>query len=95
MFLKTIRSIPLHILCGLIQLYRWILSPFFGRQCRFQPTCSVYAQNALRTHGTIRGIALTLNRLRRCHPIQTLGADAGFTFDPVPALENPPESPKA
>lgn len=69
---------------ALIQLYRWFLSPYFGRQCRFQPTCSVYAQDALKAHGVIRGLALTANRLRRCHPFKILGAGDGFVYDPVP-----------
>lgn len=71
-------------LLDVIQIYRRILSPFYGTQCRFQPTCSVYAEQALLTHGVRKGLRLTLNRLRRCHPIKSLGASDGFTYDPVP-----------
>jgi putative membrane protein insertion efficiency factor len=77
------------LLLGLIQLYRWFLSPFIGRQCRFQPTCSVYAQDALKQYGVIKGVTLTINRLRRCHPFKTLGASDGYVYDPVPLPPSP------
>lgn len=73
------------LLSGPIRVYQALLSPFFGRQCRFQPTCSAYAREALHHHGPWRGLVLTFNRLRRCHPVKALGADHGFTFDPVPS----------
>jgi putative membrane protein insertion efficiency factor len=82
--LSLIRFAIIGLLLGLIQLYRWFLSPFIGRQCRFQPTCSVYAQDALKHHGIIMGLSLTLHRLRRCHPIKALGASEGYVYDPVP-----------
>jgi uncharacterized protein len=56
---------------------RWI-SPLFGPVCRFQPTCSAYAMQALRTHGAARGTWLTVRRLARCHPFNPGG------YDPVP-----------
>jgi putative membrane protein insertion efficiency factor len=71
------------LLIGLIQLYRWVLSPYLGRACRFEPTCSAYGQEALRVHGPWRGSWLTAKRLCRCHPVRALGG--GFGFDPVPA----------
>jgi putative membrane protein insertion efficiency factor len=73
-----IKHLPRNALIGLIQLYRWTLSPFLGRFCRFQPTCSVYAQEALREHGALSGSWLTIKRLCRCHPFGSSG------FDPVP-----------
>lgn len=76
--LKKIFKLPALALIGLIQLYRWTLSPFIGRFCRFQPTCSAYAQEALAKHGFWRGSALTAKRLCRCHPW------GGHGFDPVP-----------
>jgi len=67
---------------GLIQIYRWTLSPYFGKSCRFEPTCSAYGMIAIETHGGMKGSWLTIRRLCRCHPIKALGG--GFGFDPVP-----------
>jgi putative membrane protein insertion efficiency factor len=61
--------------------YKLTLSPWFGRQCRFLPTCSDYAEEALIAHGPIKGGALTVRRLCRCHPW------GGSGFDPVPGAE--------
>jgi putative membrane protein insertion efficiency factor len=55
-----------------------ILSPVLGGFCRYQPSCSLYAQEALRRHGARRGATLALRRLLRCHPFRPGG------FDPVP-----------
>jgi putative membrane protein insertion efficiency factor len=86
---KYARFVVIQLLCGLIQLYRWTLSPFVGWRCRFQPTCSVYGQQAMRIHGPIKGVWLIFNRLRRCHPIKAFGATDGFTYDPVPPIDPP------
>jgi putative membrane protein insertion efficiency factor len=61
-----------------IRLYRWTVSPLLPPACRFHPSCSAYALQALRTHGPIRGLALALRRLGRCHPFNPGG------LDPVP-----------
>jgi hypothetical protein len=61
-----------------IRAYRLILSPWVGMHCRFRPTCSEYALEALRRHGALRGGWLTLCRLARCHPA------GGSGHDPVP-----------
>ncbi|MEM9783542.1 MAG: membrane protein insertion efficiency factor YidD [Pseudomonadota bacterium] len=61
-----------------IRAYRLLFSPWVGRNCRFQPTCSAYALEALERHGAIRGLWLTLSRLLRCRP------GAAWGFDPVP-----------
>lgn len=61
-----------------VHAYRLILSPWVGHGCRFQPTCSAYALEALETHGALRGAWLTLRRLGRCHPW------GGHGHDPVP-----------
>ena len=61
-----------------IQAYRLILSPWLPATCRFTPSCSVYAQQAIALHGVWRGGRLTLRRLLRCHPWGPTG------FDPVP-----------
>ena len=66
------------VLIGLVQAYRLLLSPWLGSACRFEPTCSRYALDALAAHGAAKGSYLTLRRLVRCHP----GCAGGF--DPVP-----------
>jgi putative membrane protein insertion efficiency factor len=63
---------------ALIWLYRHSLSSFLGRQCRFIPTCSAYADEALRVHGLIKGSKLAVKRFCHCHPWGKSG------FDPVP-----------
>jgi putative membrane protein insertion efficiency factor len=62
----------------LIKLYQMALSPYFGQQCRFDPTCSQYAIEAIAHHGVIRGVGYTLRRLSHCHPWHNGG------HDPVP-----------
>jgi hypothetical protein len=66
-----------------IRGYQRFLSPFLGSHCRFHPTCSAYALEAIQTHGTARGLALGLRRLARCHPWHPGG------FDPVPPRSGP------
>lgn len=67
----------------LIRLYQVTLSPFIGRSCRFYPTCSNYALEAIHTHGTLRGSWLALRRLSKCHPFHPGG------YDPPPPREDP------
>jgi len=55
-------------LMGLVRGYRFFLSPWLGSACRFEPTCSAYALQALQEHGAATGSYLTLARLARCHP---------------------------
>jgi len=66
------------LLIALVRLYRFTLSPFVGGSCRFLPTCSAYAIEALQTHGAFRGSLLAIRRLSACHPLGRSG------FDPVP-----------
>jgi putative membrane protein insertion efficiency factor len=61
-----------------VQAYRYTLSPIIGPVCRYEPTCSVYALEALREHGAIRGSWLAVRRIARCHPW------GGAGYDPVP-----------
>jgi putative membrane protein insertion efficiency factor len=68
-------------LIALVRLYQVTLSPFLGGFCRFQPTCSAYAIDALRQHGALRGSWLAARRLLRCHPF------GGHGYDPVPRKE--------
>jgi putative membrane protein insertion efficiency factor len=63
------------LLILLIDAYRLLLSPFFGTQCRFWPTCSAYAREAIDTHGAIKGTWLTVRRLGKCHPWHEGGID--------------------
>jgi uncharacterized protein len=70
-FMKT-------VLLVLIRIYQLTLSSFMGRGCRFLPTCSDYARQAIEKHGAWRGSGLALKRIARCHP---WGGDG---FDPVP-----------
>ena len=71
-----------HALSAPIHFYRRFISPLSPPACRFQPTCSAYALEALHTHGPVRGLALAIKRVLRCHPISWLGGSSGF--DPVP-----------
>lgn len=77
-----IRAWAIAVLLAPILFYRRFLSPLFPPVCRFEPTCSEYAMDALRIHGPFKGVALALRRLSRCHPIAWLGGSSGF--DPVP-----------
>ena len=65
-----------------IRFYRRFLSPLKPPTCRFTPSCSEYALEAIAQHGALKGMVLTLRRLARCHPITWLGGSSGF--DPVP-----------
>lgn len=67
----------------LIRLYQWTISPLLGPTCRFHPSCSNYAIEAIRRFGLLRGGWLTLCRLGRCHPWNPGG------FDPVPNAREP------
>ena len=66
----------------LIRLYQLIGSPWIGGQCRFYPTCSHYAYEALEIHGVRRGLWLTICRLGRCHPFNEGGVDEVPQSDP-------------
>ena len=87
-FVRRLASLPASALVRLIQLYQRTLSPALpvltlGRcGCRFSPTCSHYAVEAIRTHGALRGVALAAVRLIKCTPLHPGG------FDPVPAQED-------
>ena len=67
------------LLIGLVRGYRLFFSPWLGSSCRFEPTCSLYALEALQRHGALTGSRLTAGRLLRCHPWCAGG------HDPVPA----------
>lgn len=69
------------LLIGLIRIYQRWISPFKPRTCRFYPTCSHYAAEALETHGVLYGSYLATRRILRCHPLHPGG------YDPVPPKE--------
>ena len=78
--MQTIWRFPRIVLQAFVKAYRLLLSPWLGNQCRFEPTCSVYALQALETQGAMLGSALTVGRLLRCQP----WCEGGH--DPVPDL---------
>ena len=71
----AIAALPATLMIFLIKVYRLILSPWIGNQCRFYPSCSHYAEDAIRSHGALKGCFLTLRRLGKCHPWHEGGCD--------------------
>lgn len=74
-YIKTVFSFPFIVL---IKLYQWIISPLFPAVCRYNPTCSSYAIEALKIWGPIKGLYLAIKRIASCHPW------GGSGDDPVP-----------
>lgn len=72
-----------HILALPVRAYRMVFSPWVGHNCRYQPTCSAYALEALEKHGALKGGWLAARRIGRCHPF---GSDG---YDPVPPTTTP------
>jgi putative membrane protein insertion efficiency factor len=64
-----------------VRAYRLVLSPYIGHGCRYQPTCSAYALDALNRHGALKGGWLAVRRIGRCHPL------GGSGYDPVPGAD--------
>jgi putative membrane protein insertion efficiency factor len=69
-------------LIQLVRFYRLAISPWFGANCRFDPTCSSYAIEALQIHGVLKGTILAVKRIGRCHPWGASG------YDPVPEVDD-------
>ncbi|MCD4523734.1 membrane protein insertion efficiency factor YidD [Nocardioides sp. cx-173] len=67
-----------YVVIGLLKAYRAVISPLYGQVCRYHPSCSAYALEAVQQHGTVRGGWLAVRRLARCHPWAAGG------YDPVP-----------
>ena len=67
-----------YLLIGFLRLYRLVISPLYGQVCRYHPSCSAYALQAVTDHGSVRGSWLAARRLTRCHPWAAGG------YDPVP-----------
>jgi putative membrane protein insertion efficiency factor len=71
-------SFPRSLALLVIRFYQLAISPWLGPACRFTPTCSEYTAEAIRNHGIVRGTALGIRRVTRCHPL------GGHGYDPVP-----------
>ena len=76
-----LKNLPKAALVLAIQAYRYTLSPYLGRVCRFEPSCSIYGLEAVQTHGAAVGAVLAVARICRCNPWNHGG------FDPVPATD--------
>lgn len=79
----SLTSLPRVLLTVLIRAYQAVLSPLLGPRCRFYPSCSHYALEALQKHGAVRGSWLAARRITRCHPLNEGG------LDPVPERSSP------
>ena len=77
-WLRRTIAVPATIAVGLVRIYQYAISPLLGRSCRFVPSCSEYAVEALHRHGALRGCWLALRRIGRCNPWHPGG------YDPVP-----------
>ena len=78
MVVRFVARVPKVLLLGIIAFYKNAISPMFAPSCRFQPTCSVYAQQAIRKYGALRGGGMAIRRILRCNPFHPGG------YDPVP-----------
>ena len=83
--MTILSQLPRTVLRGLIRVYQLGLSPFFAGSCRYVPSCSHYAADAIGVHGALRGSWLSVRRILRCQPW------GGAGYDPVPA---PPGAPR-
>lgn len=81
-----LKSLFSGILIGLIRFYQLAISPFFPSSCRYTPTCSHYALEAVKVHGPVKGGYLAIKRISSCHPW------GGSGYDPVPPKDTPSHS---
>ena len=79
-FSKFIKKVTVAPFLIIIKFYRYCISPFIPARCRYYPTCSEYALEALKSHGILKGLYLSIRRILRCHPFSKRDY-----FDPVPA----------
>ncbi len=80
--IRGILRLPRMAVAGLIKIYQKLVSPNLGPNCRFQPTCSSYALEAVQKHGVVRGLGLAAKRIGKCHPLHPGG------YDPVPDVRS-------
>jgi putative membrane protein insertion efficiency factor len=85
---RAVWRLPRTVLVGLVRLYQGAVSPWLGPSCRFTPTCSEYAAQALRRYGAVRGTVLALWRIGRCHPW------GGHGYDPPRWFGEPADGPQ-
>jgi putative membrane protein insertion efficiency factor len=78
---KQVTTVTKLLVIYLLRAYRLLISPILGNCCRFHPSCSCYAEQAVDIHGVCKGSVLTLVRLLKCHPMHAGG------YDPVPQLK--------
>jgi uncharacterized protein len=83
--LATGKRLARALLVGLLRAYRFALSPAIGPACRFEPSCSVYAEQAIVRFGILKGSYLALRRLMRCHPFARAGLDPVPPAAPAPS----------
>ena len=76
--MEVIKKILVFPFLVLIRIYQWLISPLMGPKCRYTPTCSQYAAEALQKYGPVKGLWLAIKRVGRCHPW------GGHGHDPVP-----------
>ena len=84
---RALWEVPRLVLVGLVRVYQAVVSPWLGPSCRYTPTCSEYAVQALREYGAVRGVVLAAWRVGRCHPW------GGHGYDPPRWFGEPPRPP--
>lgn len=80
--IRALTRLPRRTVAGAIKIYQKLVSPNLGPNCRFQPTCSAYALEAVQAHGVFRGLWLSVKRIGKCHPLHPGG------YDPVPDVRS-------
>ena len=73
--INKLEKLVVNFLLVLIKVYKIFVSPYLGQNCRYHPTCSSYAIEALETHGLIKGLYLSIKRVSKCHPLGGSGID--------------------
>ena len=79
---KIINFVLSYLIIGIIFFYQAFISPILRSNCRYSPSCSNYAIESLKTHGTLKGLYLGFKRIGKCHPIKILGGRSGLDLVP-------------